>query len=185
MSEKLDKFFTPRSLLIINAAIILFSETMGNLFLETGTIHFIAVLFIILAVSRIFIHYYTFDPVLEKFIHASSLALLFFAGSHFMEFLGYKLLNLPEDALFANVVNFYLISILFVIIGTELFLRIYYRRSHFFAMAVRNYSDDISGIDDILRIKSRTYFIGISGRATLALYPTCFNKRRIRFHTTT
>src|SRR3989338_6262687 len=93
----LDKIFNPYSLAIINVIIILMAEFAGGgrLFFNLGLIHLIAVLFIIFTVS------------------------------HIVEFTSMMVFKIYQDATFANVVNFYLISILTLAIGAELFLKVY------------------------------------------------------------
>lgn len=131
MAAKLEKIFNPYTLLVLNIAIILAAVLVGNgqYFFESGAIHAIAVFFILLAITRIFVHYYTFDPVLEKLLHASLLALLVFAASHVVEFFSYKIFNAYEDAIFANVANLYIASLAFMSIGAEAFLRRYKQQS--------------------------------------------------------
>lgn len=126
----LDKIFNPYSLAIINVAIILMAEFAGGgrLFFNSGLIHLIAVLFIVLAVARIFVRYYTFDPILERFLYASLAAFIVFTVSHIVEYTSMMVFHVYQDATFANVVNFYLISILTLAVGAELFLKVYYER---------------------------------------------------------
>lgn len=127
MFSKLDRIFNPYFLLILNGAIIILAELTagGRFFYETGLIHIIAVAFVVLATSRIFLHYYTFDPVLEKFLHAVLFGLLIFAGSHILEFISFEVLHEYKDAVFANVVNVYIISLIAIAIGAEIFIRSY------------------------------------------------------------
>lgn len=130
MTVAFDKIFNFYSLLAINVAIIIGALTVGGgqLFFETGLIHIIALAFVALAVARIFLHYYTYDPVLEKYVHSALVALAVFAGSHIIEFISLVVLHRYEDAAFANVVNFYLVSILAVIIGASHFAEIRYAK---------------------------------------------------------
>ncbi len=127
----LEKIFNPFVLLFLNGAVVIAAEFAGGgfFFAQTGLIHGIALLFIALAISRLFVHYYTFDPALEKFVHATLAALLVFSASHFMEFISYRFLNMAGDAIFANVLHFYLISLLLINVGAEFFLRKVDRRS--------------------------------------------------------
>lgn len=130
MVDILDKHFNIYSLAGINAVVITLTLTAGNglLFIETGLIHLIAIVFIVLAILRILYHRYTYDPILEKFIHASSFALLVFAGSHIIEYVSMMFLNRYQDAVFANVANFYLISTFSIIIGATYFTSIDYKK---------------------------------------------------------
>lgn len=130
MNKKtLEKVLNPWTFLFINLAIIFLVELTGQLFFNVGAIHIVAVLFIILAVIRIFVHYYTYDPVLEKFFHACLAALFVFAISHIVEYLSMHIFHYYSDSVFANTTNFYLISLMLIIIGAEAFLRIYDIRS--------------------------------------------------------
>lgn len=130
MKSTLDKIFNPYSLAVINVIIILLAEFAGGgrLFFNSGLIHLIAVLFIVLSVARIFVRYYTFDPILERFLYASLAAFIVFTVSHIVEYTSMMVFHIYQDATFANVVNFYLISILTLAVGAELFLKVYHGR---------------------------------------------------------
>ncbi|MDD3531533.1 MAG: hypothetical protein PHV99_03035 [Candidatus Pacebacteria bacterium] len=122
-TNTLDRIFNGYSLLSINIVIIVLALTVGGglYFFETGLIHLIALLFIALALLRMFYHHYTYDPILEKFVHASLFALLVFAGSHVIEYVSMMFLNRYVDAVFENVANFYLISTFAIIAGATHF----------------------------------------------------------------
>ncbi len=134
MKFKLEEIFSPWVLLWINIAIILAAEFLGDrqFFYETGLVHALAIFFIILAFSRVLQHYYTYDPVLEKFVHGSLAALIIFSASHLVEFLSYTVFNIHEDAIFANVINFYIVSIILMVIGADSFLKTLKERSKLF-----------------------------------------------------
>lgn len=125
----LDKMFTPLSLLILNMLIIAVVEAGGEFFFTSGLIHAFALFFIALAFARMFGHSYTHDPILEQFVHMSLAAMAVFAFSHILEFFSLVVLHTYEDATFANVANLYMISLILMTMGAELFLRIYERRS--------------------------------------------------------
>ncbi|MFA6519523.1 MAG: hypothetical protein WCT41_01715 [Candidatus Paceibacterota bacterium] len=129
MANTFDRFLNAYSLLIINLLIIVLALTVGGglYFFETGLIHLIALIFIALAVLRIIYHHYTYDPILEKFVHASLFALIVFAGSHIIEYISMMFLNRYQDAVFANVGNFYLIGTFSIIIGATYFSGINHR----------------------------------------------------------
>ncbi len=122
---KLDRVFNFYSLFLINEIIIIAALTVENgiFFFRTGLIHGIAILFIGLAVSRVFFRYYTYDPILEKFIHASLFAMAVFAVSHVIEFVSMMVFKAYGDTVFANVANLYLIGILSMIIGSGHFVK--------------------------------------------------------------
>lgn len=130
MANTLDRLFNAYSLALINIVIIALALTTGGglFFFETGLVHLIALIFIALAVLRILYHHYTYDPILEKFVRASSFALLVFAGSHIIEYVSMMFLNRYQDSVFANVANFYLISTFLIIIGATYFSSIDYKR---------------------------------------------------------
>lgn len=120
-SDRLDRVFNPYVLLFINIGIICATEIVGrgHAFFDYGIIHGIAILFILLAMSRVFDRYYLSDPQLKTFFFYNILALVAFAASHFIEFISFRVFGEYEDIGFANVVNMYCISILFVLIGAE------------------------------------------------------------------
>lgn len=107
----------------LNIAIIIATEASGEMFEEKGIIHLIAILFVILGVSRIFVHYDAYDRYLRLLIKGAVAALIVFSISHLVEFLGFVVLKNYNDAIFVNVVNFYIMSMLMVALGAEYFLR--------------------------------------------------------------
>lgn len=124
--KTIDTYLNLKFFLILNALIIVLAETLGNsmLLFQTGVIHMIAISFVFLALLRVFFHYYTYDHILEKFIHASLGAMAIFAISHIIEFVSFVILHRYADAVYVNVANMYLISLLLIAIGAESFLRI-------------------------------------------------------------
>lgn len=127
----LDRILNPLSLILINILIIIAAEFTGEgmFFMNTGLIHGIAILFIILAVSRIFFHYYTYDPFFEKIVHGVLGASIIFSISHIYEYASMNIYHTYKDSTFINAVNFYIIGFMLIIIGTESFLRIPAHRS--------------------------------------------------------
>lgn len=123
MSINLEKILSHWTLLAINVVIITVTELSSHFFVDKGIIHLIALLFVFLGISRIFVHYDAYDRYLRPLIRGGLAALLFFSVSHLVEFLGYVYLKTYEDAIFINVINFYIISILAITIGAEYFLR--------------------------------------------------------------
>lgn len=124
MMEKLDKIFGPVTLLILNIVIIFAVEFAGKgtYFFATGLIHAIAIFFIFLAAFRIFMHYYSYDHFLEKFVHGAIVAFVLLAASHVVEFVSYTVFHMTDSAVFANVANFYAASLLAITLGAERFL---------------------------------------------------------------
>lgn len=128
---KIEKIFNPLMLIIINIAIILVAELTGQLFFQFGIIHIIAVIFIALSIIRIFVRYYSYDPILEKFFMASLAALFVFTLSHIVEYFSMSMgaFVYYSDSVLVNTTNFYLISLMLIIIGADAFLRIHDSRS--------------------------------------------------------
>lgn len=123
MEHLLDKILNRWVFLSINIAIVFITELSGVFFIEKGIIHLIALFFVLLGVSRIFLHYDVYDRYLRLLIHGGSIALLIFSASHLIEFLGYVYFKIYEDAIFVSVINLYIASILAITIGAEYFLR--------------------------------------------------------------
>lgn len=123
MESKLEKILNPWFLLALNIIILIMTEMSGRVFQEKGIIHLVAVLFVILGISRIFVHYDAYDHFLRPLIHGGSAVLLIFSASHLVEFLGYIYFHIYEDAIFINVVNFYIMSMFVIAVGAEFFLR--------------------------------------------------------------
>ncbi len=122
----LDRVFTPVSLLLINIVIIVLAENLGGgtYFSQSGWIHGIAILFILLALTRVFEHFgLKTDPVLRWIINASLAALFVFAASHFIEFLSFHISGKYTDQGFASVINMYLASLFLLVAGAEFVLR--------------------------------------------------------------
>lgn len=134
MIDKFGKFFNPITLLVLNIFIILATEFYGNgyYFYQKGIIHIIAIAFIILAATRLFIRYYIFDRYIKRFLELSLLAMLIFAASHLVEFASYIIFKLPEGTIFINVANFYIISIILITVGVEFIIKNYQERSSLF-----------------------------------------------------
>jgi len=132
LQKLLDRIFTPYSLIVLNLGIIFAAETVGHgrFFDESGLIHGIAILFIILASARVFKKYYLFDPEVKLFLRMTLVAMGFFALSHFVEFATYLIAGKYTDAGFADVINFYLMSLVFLFIGTEQVFVAYEKRSN-------------------------------------------------------
>lgn len=110
-----------RILIAANAAIIVAALTVGGgaFFYETGMIHAIALLFIVLAGVRIFTRYYLFDPELRILLHATLAAMAVFALSHVIELASFTLAHGYSDRAFANVINFYAVSLIIMLYGAE------------------------------------------------------------------
>jgi hypothetical protein len=123
---KIESILSPLTLFLVNLVIIVVAEITNQLFFRLGIIHIIAILFIGLSVLRIFLRYYSYDPILEKFFQASLAALFVFALSHIVEYFSMSMGDFVyySDSVLVNTTNFYLISLMLVMIGAESFLRI-------------------------------------------------------------
>lgn len=109
----------------INALIIIATEFSGRLFFDSGIIHVIALFFVVVAAVPLARNYFLADPIFKKFLSASILAFFLFSSSHISEFIQYHLSQEYNDHIFAITVNFYLTSILFMMLGSEIFIRAY------------------------------------------------------------
>ncbi|MBI2626477.1 MAG: hypothetical protein HYW69_02710 [Candidatus Nealsonbacteria bacterium] len=109
--------------IIINIFIIIATELSGTLFFDRGIIHIIALVFVIAAAVPLARNYYLADPIFKKFLTAGIFAFFLFSASHISEFIQFRLSGGYNDHIFAITVNFYLTSILFMVLGSEIFLR--------------------------------------------------------------
>jgi hypothetical protein len=120
----LEKILNPLFIVAINIAIIIAAEATGDLFLRTGAIHIIALVFLFLGISRIFVHYRTFDQYLQPMVFGSVAALLLFSFSHVVEYASFEHdgHELYADALYVDVTNMYMTAMLLVALGAQFFL---------------------------------------------------------------
>lgn len=119
----LEKILSAKVLIAINILIIVAAELTGELFLQTGLIHMIALLFLLLGISRIFVHYNSYDQYLQPLTLGAVAALLLFAFSHLTEYFSFG--NGTEhysDALYVDVTNVYMTAMLMVALGAQYFL---------------------------------------------------------------
>ncbi|MBI2041795.1 MAG: hypothetical protein HYT20_02105 [Candidatus Nealsonbacteria bacterium] len=117
--------------IFINILIIAAAELTGKLFFNSGAIHAIALIFVIVAALPLVRNYYLADPIFKKFLNASIFAFLLFSVSHAAEYFLFLVNKDYVDFIFAIAINFYLASILLIVLGSEIFLRAYsgYHRS--------------------------------------------------------
>lgn len=123
MNNLLEKIFSHWTLLAINLVIIVAVEATGGFFMKTGLIHLIALLFIGLGITRIFIHYEVYDRFLKPLIYGGIAVLILFAVSHILEYVNYAVFYFPFGMIAANVVNFYLVGLLIVTFSATFFLK--------------------------------------------------------------
>lgn len=125
------------ALIVTNGAIVVAALTAGGgtFFERTGLIHAIAVLFIALTAVRVFTRFYLFDPELKILLRATLTAMAVFAVSHLVEFATFALAHEYTDVVFANVINFYAISLLIMAYGAETVI-VRYRKAGEWKLAV-------------------------------------------------
>ena len=124
MFEKAEKFLNIYTLLIVNLAIIAIAELIGTgrYFYDTGFIHLIGIIFIGLAVYRIFTRYYFQDQFFKKFLKLSLTAFTILATTQIFEYLWIKFLPLKQGMAEAGVIGLYFVSLLFLIAGLKFIL---------------------------------------------------------------
>jgi hypothetical protein len=120
----LEKILSPWVIVAINIAIILATEFTGDLFIQTGIIHILALAFLGLGVSRIFVHYQTFDQYLQPLVLGSVAAILLFSFSHIVEYSSFDHNGheMYADTLYVDVTNMYMTAMLLVALGAQIFI---------------------------------------------------------------
>ncbi|HXV26905.1 MAG TPA: hypothetical protein VD862_02700 [Candidatus Paceibacterota bacterium] len=117
------------ALLAVNAGIFALAELTTWLSWVPASIHGIAILFVILALTRLPVLWKPYDEPAGRFVRWMLFALLVFAGSHAIEFFTFRYGGMEyADSRYANVGNAYIVSLLAVIVGLEHILRRYYAR---------------------------------------------------------
>lgn len=124
IAKYLDKIFSSVVLFTLNAGIIAIIILLGwqEFFEENGIVHFLAVFFVLLAVLRSFFHYYSHDPILEKFIHGTAIAFIIASISHLFEFFAEHSFKLSDEVVFSVVAYFYFLSLITLTIGADITL---------------------------------------------------------------
>jgi hypothetical protein len=122
MNLELEKILNTKVLIILNILIIVSAELTGTLFLDTGAIHIIALLFLFLGVSRVFVHYDTFDRFLRPLTFGTVAALLVFAVAHLVEYMSFGSDGEYADELYIDVTNLYMTAMLLVALGAQYFI---------------------------------------------------------------
>lgn len=128
MQKVFDGLLSPWAFLALNVIILALTEWSGETFMDNGIIHVIALIFVMLALTRIFVPALIADKTVRRFVIAALIALILFALSHIVEFVSFVINAQYADAAFINVANFYMVSLCSIIIGVELILRSYYAR---------------------------------------------------------
>ncbi len=123
--------FEPAILVAINAIVIVVVELAGNglLFFQTKAVNILELLFVLLAITRIFSKYGITDPVLRRFLRGSMLAMIMLAAAPVVQLAAGPIMRLSESTVLLNTVNLYIVSFLVIIISVEGFLASYAKRS--------------------------------------------------------
>lgn len=122
----MQKILSPLSLLGINIAIIVAAQLLGGgmMFFNTGIIHGIALLFIVLVIIRIFNRPNIYDPILGSYTLAAIVAMAIFAAAHSVELLRVVVFKSQSHVSYANMINLILLAVILVAlaIGAEAFI---------------------------------------------------------------
>lgn len=131
ISTFFEKLLSPYSLIALNLAIIFSAEFFGGgtYFEETGLMHAIAIVFVVLILIRIFSEYAFSDHILRRFLKIQLGFFLFLGFIHVYEYFGLHYSLTDPEAIELSVMLAYLIWILGVLIGLESVFRIYYKKS--------------------------------------------------------
>ena len=121
----IEKYFNIKFFIVLNLLIIFLTEVVGGgaLFYKYGILDIIAVGFVALVIARVYFYHQIFDPILTRFIQACTAAMLIFEASHVIQFIGMMYMGESMDLVFANVANMYLIGLLLIAGGAEMFLK--------------------------------------------------------------
>lgn len=120
MHDRFERFFGPRFLLGLNAAVIVGAETFGGgrFAYDTGFIHVPALIFLCLAAVRIFGRYRIYDSASRRFLGWSLTALALLLLSHAIEFVQQDLdLDWPAATVYGAVFTIHLAAFLAVTVG--------------------------------------------------------------------
>ena len=71
---------------------------------------------------RSFFHYYSHDPILEKFIHGAAIAFIIASISHLFEFFAERSFGLSDEVVFSVVAYLYFLSLIILTIGADITL---------------------------------------------------------------
>lgn len=126
-----EKLFTLPVLIAVNLVGILATEFVGGgtYFEETGLVHSIAILFVVLIIIRIFTDYAFSDHILKGFLKIQLGFFLFLGTIHVYEYLGLYVLNINDVVVESTAVLAYLIWIIGNIFAIQWVLRIYNKTS--------------------------------------------------------
>lgn len=129
-----EKLFTPYVLIAFNLVIILCAEFIGGgtYFAETGLVHAIAVLFVLLILIRIFSDYAFSDHILRGFLKIQLAFFLFLGLVHVYEYLGLYVFMLNDEIVELSAMASYLLWMLGVLLALEFVFRIYNKKTALF-----------------------------------------------------
>ena len=123
IAKYLDKIFSSAVLFALNAGIIAIIILFGwqEFFEENGIVHFWRYFCISGCVAQFF-HYYSHDPILEKFIHGAAIAFIIASISHLFEFFAERSFGLSDEVVFSVVAYLYFLSLIILTIGADITL---------------------------------------------------------------
>lgn len=126
-----EKMFTPYVLIALNLAGVLVTEFAGRgtYFAETGLVHAVTILFVVLILVRIFSDYAFSDYILKGFLKIQLSFFLFLGMIHVYEYLGLYVLNIADVVVESTAVLAYLVWLLGNIFAIEWVFRIYRQSS--------------------------------------------------------
>ncbi|OHA79305.1 MAG: hypothetical protein A2747_02580 [Candidatus Yonathbacteria bacterium RIFCSPHIGHO2_01_FULL_44_41] len=131
ISTFFEKLLSPYSLIAFNLTIFFSAEFFGGgtYFEETGLMHAIAIVFVVLILIRIFSEYAFSDHILRRFLKIQLGFFLFLGFVHVYEYFGLHYSLIDHEAIELSAMLAYLVWILGVLIGLESVFRIYYKKS--------------------------------------------------------
>lgn len=132
----LENLFTVPALLLINVIGILLTEFVGNgtFFAETGLVHGVAVLFIVLIIVSIFTDYVYSDRILKGFLKIQFALTLLLGFAHVYEYFGTNVFILRDDVVELSMMATYLIWLIGTTLSFEFLFKIYYKKSYLFTV---------------------------------------------------
>lgn len=136
MLNSFDKLINPTLLVIVNLLIILASEFVGGgvYFDETGLIHAVAIVFVVLIIIRILSDYAYGDAILKTFSKIQVGFFLFLGIIHVYEYLGLNVLPMRAEIVEFTVLAAYLLWFLGNVVALEFMFRSYTKKATFWCI---------------------------------------------------
>ena len=131
-----DKLINPTLLIVLNILILVASEFVGGgtYFDESGMIHAVAIVFVVLIVIRILSDYAYGDAMLKTFSKIQVGFFLFLGIIHVYEYLGLNVLPMRAEIVEFSVLSAYLLWFLGNVIALEFMFRSYTKRATFWCI---------------------------------------------------